>query len=114
MFFIITPVFILPPLNIPAMADVEMKPADVDGKKEEEKPTESEKKPVPLTPVAEIKANVALIERAVSTLEPRFTHRVLRSLVQLRRKLDDKVLQDAIQEVYTTGTYPRIRLLLGL
>lgn len=80
-----------------------MKP--VDDKKEEEKLAESEKKPVPLTPVAEIKANVALIERAVSTLEPRFTHRVLRSLAQLRKKLDDKVLQDAVQDVYTTGTY---------
>ncbi|PIL25043.1 hypothetical protein GSI_12931 [Ganoderma sinense ZZ0214-1] len=84
------------------MADVEMKP--VDDKKEDEKPTESEKKPVPLTPVAEIKANVALIERAVSTLEPRFTHRVLRSLAQLRKKLDDKVLQDAVQEVYSTDS----------
>ncbi len=86
------------------MADVEMKP--VDDKKEEEKPAESEKKPV-LTPVAEIKANVALIERAVSTLEPRFAHRVLRSLAHLRKKLDNKVLQDAVQEVYTTGTFLR-------
>ena len=81
------------------MADVEMKPADV---KKEEKP-EAEKKPVPPTPVAEIKANVVLIERAVSTLEPRFTHRVLRSLAHLRKKLDDKVLRDAISQVYTTG-----------
>ena len=89
------------------MADVEMKPIDVDEKKEEEKSAESEKKPAPLTPVAEIKVNVALIERAVSTLEPRFTHRVLRSLAQLRKKLDNKVLQDAVQEVYTTGTYRR-------
>ena len=82
------------------MADVDMKPAD---EKKEEKKAEEEKKVAPLTPVAEIKANVALIEKAVSTLEPRFTHRVLRSLTHLRRKLDDKVLQDGIQEVYRTG-----------
>ncbi len=84
------------------MADVEMKPAD-EKKKNEEKPAEEEKKLIPLTPVAEIKANVVLIERAVSTLEPRFTHRVLRSLHHLRKKLDDKVLRDAVQAVYTIG-----------
>lgn len=86
------------------MADVEMKPADEKKEeKKEEKTTEEEKKPVPLTPVAEIKANILLIERAVSTMEPRFTHRVLRSLTHLRRKLDDKVLRDVIQGIYTTG-----------
>ena len=86
------------------MADVEMKLAD-DRKdeKKDEKPAEVEKKPMPLTPVAEIKANVVLIERAVSTFEPRFTHRVLRSLAHLRKKLDDKVLRDAIAQVYVTG-----------
>ena len=87
---------------MPKMTDVEMKPAE---EKKEEKPTEEEKKPVPLTPVAEIKANVALIERAVATLEPRFTHRVLRSLTHLRKRLDDTVLRDAINEVYTTGQF---------
>ncbi|KAI1796565.1 diphenol oxidase-A2 [Ganoderma leucocontextum] len=94
------------------MADVEMKP--VDEKEEEEKQAEGEKKPVPLTPVAEIKVNVALIERAVSTLEPRFTHRVLRSLAQLRKKLDDKLLQDAVQEVYTTDSASKKALLSWL
>lgn len=91
--------------HLSTMADVEMKP--VDEKKEEkkeEKPAE-EKKSAPLTPVAEIKGNVALIERAVSTLEPRFTHRVLRSLTHLRKKLNDKVLQDAVHEVYRIGAY---------
>ena len=77
-----------------------------EAKKEEQNVVEEEKKPVPLSPVAEIKANVVLIERAVSTLEPRFAHRVLRSLSHLRKKLDDKVLQEAVQEVYTTGTHP--------
>ncbi|KAF9806265.1 hypothetical protein IEO21_08754 [Rhodonia placenta] len=74
------------------MADVEMKPLDdVEAKEHDEKPS----------PVAEIRSNVALIERAVSTLEPRFTHRVLRTLTALRKRLDDAVLRDAIGEIYT-------------
>lgn len=88
------------------MADVEMKPVDEEKKAEEEKKEESkEPSPPPLTPTAEIKANVALIERAVSTLEPRFTHRVLRTLTALRKKLDDAILREAISEVYTTGMF---------
>jgi 26S proteasome regulatory subunit N3 len=90
------------------MADVEMKPAE---EKSEEKKTDekaddkTDKEPVsPPSPVAEIKANIALIEKAVSTLEPRFTHRVLRSLTALRRRLDNQVLRDAIQEVYPKGS----------
>lgn len=85
------------------MADVEMKPVD---EKKEEKTVEEEKKPIPLTPTAEIKANIALIERAVATLEPRFTHRVLRSLNHLRKRLDDKILRDAINESYVPGEWP--------
>lgn len=91
------------------MPDVEMKAADKakgdkkDEKKEEKK--EEEKKVVkpPPTPVAEIKSNVVLIERGVSTMEPRFTHRVLRTLTALRRRADDKVLRDVIEELYPKG-----------
>ena len=79
------------------MADVEMKDAKskVDAKDDVATP--------PLSPVSEIKSNVTLIERAVSTLEPRFTIRVLRSLTALRKRLDDKALCDAISEVYPQG-----------
>ena len=86
------------------MADVEMKAEDE--KKAEEKPKDEEKdkKPAPPTPLQEIKTNIALIERAVSTLEPRFTHRVLRSLTSLRKRLDDKIMRSAIEETYTNGT----------
>ncbi|KAI0741586.1 diphenol oxidase-A2 [Daedaleopsis nitida] len=89
------------------MPDVEMTPAE--DKKEE-------KKPVLLTLVAEIKATVVLIERAVhvSTLEPRFTHRVLRSLTHLGRKLDDKILRDAIQAIYITDSSTKKSLLSWL
>ncbi|GBE84014.1 Probable 26S proteasome regulatory subunit [Sparassis crispa] len=82
------------------MADVEMKPVDKPG---DDKPSEEEQKLPPPTPVADIKANVALIERAVSTLEPRFTHRVLRSLTALRHRLDARVLRTAVEEVYTNS-----------
>ena len=74
------------------MADVEMKPA---GESKEAKEVKQETKKAPPSPTAEIKSNVTLIERAVSTLEPRFTLRVLRTLTTLRKKLDDKVLRDS-------------------
>lgn len=62
----------------------------------------------PPTPVAEIKSNAALIERAVSTLEPRFTHRVLRSLTTLRKRLDAAVLKEAVTALYPKG--PKYRM----
>jgi 26S proteasome regulatory subunit N3 len=83
------------------MADVEMKPAD--DKKTEEKKEEEKKEEVPPTPEQEIKTNIALIERAVSTLEPRFTHRVLRTLATLRKKINDTVLRNAVEEAYPKG-----------
>lgn len=83
------------------MADVEMKPAADDKSKTETETTAAP--PPPPTPVQEIKANAVLIEKAVSSLEPRYTHRVLRTLNVLRRKLDDGVLRDAIGEVYPKG-----------
>ncbi|KII87567.1 hypothetical protein PLICRDRAFT_54649 [Plicaturopsis crispa FD-325 SS-3] len=91
------------------MADVEMKPTN---DKKEEKVEETT--PSPPSPVAEIKSNVALIERAVSTLEPRFTHRVLRALTALRKKIDDKILRDAIEEVYVKDTPTKKQLLSWL
>ena len=85
------------------MPDIEMKLADSktkDEKKDEEKKQEPK---VPPSPVAEIKSNIALIDRAVFTLEPRFTHRVLRTLTALRKRIDSKVLRDAIEELYPKG-----------
>lgn len=59
--------------------------------------------PQPPSPLEEIKSNITLIERAVSTLEPRFTHRVLRSLTSLRRCIDVNVIRETIAEVYVKG-----------
>ena len=83
-----------------------MKPADKveDAKKEvpKEEEEKKEEKP-PLTPPQEIKANVQLIERGVSMLEPRFMQRVLRTLTSMRRKLTGTVLKSAVEEVYAKG-----------
>lgn len=89
--------------------DVEMKPVDSkklenkDDKKKDDKEKEVAPAPPPPTPAQEIKTNVALIERGVSTLEPRFTNRVLRNLTALRKRLDDGVLREALGEVYVKG-----------
>ena len=83
------------------MPDVEMKPTE---DKSSNKKNEEDKKPSPPpSPLTEIKNNVALLERAVSTLEPRFTHRVLRTLTALRKRINDTVLRDAIELAYAKG-----------
>ena len=94
------------------MADVDMKPVEEKDKKVDEK-TEAEekkeqKKPPPTVP-EEIKANAALIERAVSTLEPRFTLRVLRTLTALRKRLNNRNIVEAVE-----GVYPPSRSLLPM
>ncbi|TRM63585.1 PCI domain-containing protein [Schizophyllum amplum] len=98
------------------MADVEMKPADSKDKKDEKKDERQEEaKPAPPpTPQQEIKANAALIERAVSMMEPRFTHRVLRTLTALRKRIDDSVLRDAIQDAYPAESPAKTSLLSWL
>ncbi|KAF8345308.1 PCI domain-containing protein [Amanita rubescens] len=80
------------------MADVEMKKAEDESKLNESKKEKEE--PIPLTPLQEVKANVTLIDRAVANLEPRFIHRVLRSLTSLRKKLDENIIRNAIDELY--------------
>jgi 26S proteasome regulatory subunit N3 len=74
-----------------------------DAAKPVEEKNEEQVKPPPLTAAAEIKANISFIERAVTTLEPRFTHRVLRTLTALKKRLDDAALREAIVEVYPRG-----------
>ena len=93
------------------MSDVPTKP--INEKKEEPKkdaeksdtpkPEETKKEP-PSVPV-EIKGNAALIDRAVSTLEPRYTLRVLRTLAALRKRLNTNALSDAISAIYPTSMY---------
>ncbi|KZS96308.1 hypothetical protein SISNIDRAFT_450981 [Sistotremastrum niveocremeum HHB9708] len=70
-----------------------------DSKDKKEKEKEAEK-PKPLTPLQEIKLNITLIERSVVTLEPRFTHRVLRTFTTLKKKLTPEILRESINAVY--------------
>jgi len=94
-----------------SMEGVEMYATEEESKQEQ---TEEEKEPIQQSPTEEILANLALVDRAVSTLEPRFTHRVLRSLTSLRKKLDGKVLKDAIQQAYLADSEIRETLLSKL
>lgn len=90
------------------MADVEMKPVDEKKGEEEKKKAEEKKeepKKLPPTVPEEIRTNVALIERAVSTFEPRFTLRVLRTLAALRKRLNPKLLAEAIELVYPPSMF---------
>ncbi|KAI7863241.1 proteasome regulatory subunit C-terminal-domain-containing protein [Spinellus fusiger] len=52
------------------------------------------------TVTAEIKRNFTLLERAVDTLESRFTTRVLRTLPSIRRRLTSSVLVQVISDTY--------------
>ncbi|WWC70387.1 uncharacterized protein I206_104337 [Kwoniella pini CBS 10737] len=78
----------------------------------EEKKGEEEvnplEKPVIEVPVLstedEILANITLIGRAVSTIEPRFTIRVLRTLTTLRKKLNKKVLKNVLDQAFPKGS----------
>jgi len=56
-----------------------------------------------LTFSAEILANIALIGRAVATIEPRFTTRVLRTLTTLRKKLTRPALKVALTRAFPKG-----------
>lgn len=95
-------------MTTPQTASKDKKVEEKDKDKKEDKADASKKveeKPVPPTPTAEIRSNIALIERAVAEFEPRFTHRVLRPLTALRKRLDNKVLRDAIEENYPPGVH---------
>lgn len=94
-------------MSTPSTASKDKKVEEKEKDKKDDKKDDKkvEEKPAPPTPTAEIKSNIALIERAVADLEPRFTHRVLRSLTALRKRLDNKILRDAIEENYPLGVY---------
>ncbi|KAK7471039.1 26S proteasome non-ATPase regulatory subunit [Stygiomarasmius scandens] len=100
------------------MPDIDMKDKKEEEKKdkkpdEEDKDKEEPKKEPP-TPLAEIKTNVVHIERAVSTIEPRFTHRVLRTLSALRKRIDDGVLRGAVEDVFPKDSQNKSSLLSWL
>jgi hypothetical protein len=60
--------------------------------------------------IVELRSNVLLIERAVSTFEPRFTAKVLRTLTTLRKKLQSQpdgmsVLKQVMEESYPKSEF---------
>ncbi|GAO48171.1 hypothetical protein G7K_2351-t1 [Saitoella complicata NRRL Y-17804] len=63
--------------------------------------------------VADIKQNLALVEKAVSSLEPRLTLRALRNLSSLRKRLNADILAQAVQEVYPSGQGSQILQAIG-
>ncbi|WWD17477.1 hypothetical protein CI109_101918 [Kwoniella shandongensis] len=77
---------------------------------EEEKKTEEEEveKPVIEVPVLsvedEILNNITLIGRAVTSIEPRFTIRVLRTLTTLRKRLTKEVLKSVLDQAFPKGS----------
>jgi len=79
--------------------DVEMKDAESPANDNEEP-----KKDVDLLTLEDLRDNVRHVEKAVSTKEPRFMLRALRSLVSLRRKLNPNVLRKAILGYFLAST----------
>lgn len=89
-----------------AEKDVEMKPLTLDtdvSPKDDKDKEKANAAPPKLTPNQEIKANVALIQRGVQSMEPRFAHRVLRGLTGLRKALTVEILEKAIEENLVKG-----------
>ena len=53
----------------------------------------------------DLKRNFSLLERAVNTIESRFTTRVLRTLPSIRRRLTSSILAQVISDYYSTGAH---------
>jgi 26S proteasome regulatory subunit N3 len=66
-----------------------------------------------LTYFVEIKRNFVLLERAVETIESRFTTRVLRTLPSIRRRLTSGILAQVISDYYGASklTFPSCRVM---
>ncbi|EPB85306.1 hypothetical protein HMPREF1544_07920 [Mucor circinelloides 1006PhL] len=61
--------------------------------------------------ITEIKRNFALLERAVDTIESRFTTRVLRTLPSIRRRLTSDILAQVISDYYGSNDAQKTELL---
>ncbi|CAG8458594.1 116_t:CDS:10 [Ambispora gerdemannii] len=61
--------------------------------------------------LADIKQNFILLERAVATIESRFTTRVLRTTASIRKRLNANILAQAIKEAFPRDSVDKARLL---
>lgn len=81
-----------------------VQPQDVEMEVVESGETETDpKKDSDVTAVQEIREHVKQIDKAVSSKEPRFILRVLRSLPTIRRKLNGNVLRTLANHLYPAG-----------
>ncbi|KAK8864225.1 hypothetical protein IAR55_001471 [Kwoniella newhampshirensis] len=82
----------------------EPNPADGEKKTEE---VEAEKTVIEVPVLStedEILNNISLIGRAVSSIEPRFTIRVLRTLTTLRKKLTREIVKSVLDQAFPKGS----------
>ncbi|KAK7899741.1 26S proteasome non-ATPase regulatory subunit [Exophiala xenobiotica] len=77
-----------------------------DSAKETEPPVDPQEKAI-----AEIKANLPLLERAVSQFDPRFSLRVLRSIPSVRKHLSAYVIATVVTDSYPVPTATAMSLL---
>ena len=64
--------------------------------------------------IPDVKANFALLERAVAQFDARFTLRVLRSISSIRKHLSQDLLTQVITETYNSTSYVAKTLLAAL
>jgi 26S proteasome regulatory subunit N3 len=60
----------------------------------------------------EILHNITVIGRAVTSMEPRFTTRVLRTLTATRKKLNKEVMRNILNEAYPKGCGSPMRVIV--
>lgn len=60
---------------------------------------------------SDIKEHLVFIEKSVTSKEPRFTLRVVRSLVSIRKRLNAKILRKVVAHFYVHSTPQRDSLL---
>lgn len=89
------------------MDDIEMKSVDADSEPNVAKPVD-----VDAMTIEELKEHARQIERSVSSKEPRFVLRVLRSLATTRKKLNAKVMRKIINGYYTHSNNQKESLLV--
>ncbi|KAH0845575.1 hypothetical protein AYO21_05504 [Fonsecaea monophora] len=87
-------------------ADLTNGAVDDDGEKEGKEEVDPQEKAI-----EEIKANLPLLERAVSQFDPRFSLRVLRSISSIRKHLSAYVIASVVTQTWATPTATAMSLL---
>lgn len=90
-----------------AVEDVEMK----EKASEQSSETDAEKKDINVVTLEDIRDQAKQIEKSVSSKEPRYVARVLRSLPATRRRLNALVLKRLLHTAYTHSVHERDQLM---